>query len=245
MEMEKFKQYLKENIDDFNQRYGSFRDYEELFFKEFANRLLRKYGPTETRIANRHFAELKLDIDLFERTSYLVVADVVYSEDKKHLIKYDEFKPENVFEIPDFVEVVDDRAVTGTRIKELILPDTVKHLGREAFADNYALAKVTFGAVQSSGQNVFCNCKNLKAVEVASENNLWYFRGDNDSSPFIYGARLYVNGELRDTITVPEEAGKSINLRSFNGCKSIKHIHFSKDNASLDELLYYTFIYKI
>lgn len=180
-------------------------------FDHLAKELLRECGAIEfTKVAT--VVEKETGTNLFEHINehYTIIDDVVFSADKKELIKYAPEKDTVSYKIPEFVEIIAPNAFTG----------------------NEFLTEIIIGKLKYVNSNAFIACPKLKTVHTDNIDHIWKCGwSDINSSPFINGACLYINGMLCDTLTLPNRGG---NIRAFQGCESIKHIKFNENNELLE-----------
>ena len=126
---------------------------------------------------------------------------------------------------------------------EIILPDTVKTVGANAFYNCFGLQKVTLGGVESIGANAFANAKNLKSVVAGtslktvganafadcdalekveiSDANAWagVEFTDNLSNPLYYAKALYMEGKAVESLTI--DMATEIKARAFMNCETL------------------------
>jgi len=180
-------------------------------FDHLAKELLRECGAIEfTKVATAVAKATGTNLFAYINEHYTIIDDVVFSADQKELIKYAPEKETVSYKIPDFVEV--------------IAPD--------AFRGNEFLTEIIIGKLKYVNSNAFVDCPKLKAVHTDNIDHIWKCGwSDINSSPFINGAWLYVNGTPCDTLTLLNNGG---NIRAFQGCKSIKHIKFDENNEMLE-----------
>lgn len=108
---------------------------------------------------------------------------------------------------------------TGTA-EVVSIPDNVKEIGEEAFADNDNLVKVTIGGqVEKVGYRAFADCDNLRTIQVG------------DSVEELETAAFSNNRELRN---VNLGAGlKKIGSGVFAGCSQLSELSLSENNSYL------------
>lgn len=209
-------------------------------FVKFSAEIAKKYGVSGLKSIQKCWQSMIQGLNLVDearKSYYIDNENVIFSLDRKKLIRFDPgfdsaaYKEE--YTIPPFVETVEDGAFANNiYLKKIVIPDNVKRLGNKAFQNCKNLQELVFGKVKSGGSQIFDGCKNLAKVYVDDENNLWNYVSD-DSSPFKYGADLYVNGCLGKAVYFPVGG----NISSFIGCKSIKEIYFEGDNKSIEWIL--------
>ena len=195
--------------------------------KEFAIELARECGS----VALERIGEvLETNLEYLILSEYVIVDGVVFTADKKRLVKYAPEKCDKSYVIPSFAETIDKDAFEGNKyLMELTIPENVKCIGSRAFANSAKLSKINWSGSRTAGSNVFVDCKNLKSIYTDDVDYIWNYLCDNDGSPFINGADLYVGGKLCEEITVPQGSFKG-SLHSFKNCTSIKNIKFNEDN---------------
>ena len=222
MEQRELQLYLDEFL-----KYHNNDDWEA-----FANQGLRDFGVREAQ----HISQM-LKKDLIQITNYYIEDDVVFSYDKKRLIKYSPERWAEEYCIPNFVENIDDKAFKGSRyLKKVVLSDNISHIGSRAFENCKQLCEVFLGHHKSMGSNVFVNCPKLKIVRVTELDSLWGCGCDNYGSPFINNAVLYINDEVCEKLVVPMDA-KYVCWSIFKGCTSIKNIEFESNNECIINFL--------
>ncbi len=132
----------------------------------------------------------------------------------------------------------------GGTVTELKIPDSVTHIGENAFVRHDALTKVSFGSgLKSMGAYAFFGCKNLRTIEL-SANNTAFIAGYNclvevSSKTLVLGTfncsipELDAVTTIRSgafgyydigSITIPESV-KTIEENAFYGCK-VTNFHF-------------------
>ena len=203
-------------------------------YSEFAPELLRWCGSIVMRKIED---ELGTFISYY-RNRYIIIDDVVFSIDKKKLVRYSPEKTDEEWVIPDCVETIGDAAFQGSEhLKRVTIPKNIRHIGSRAFDDSSSLAEIVWDTPKATGGSyVFVNCPNLKTVITDDAQKLWEYNCDNEGSPFINGACLIVGDEVCEELAVPENC-MDITLRAFQGCTSIEHISFKENNKYIEEVL--------
>ena len=133
---------------------------------------------------------IKMEANI-ENAYYTAIEGVLYTKDKKTLVKYPQGKEELRFDIPDSVTEIGGKAFQDcVYLQEILLPQSVTDIGARAFENCLALEKVnipekitkleggTFSgcgtletlnipdSVTAIADSVFYNCTNLKAIVI-------------------------------------------------------------------------------
>ena len=179
----------QENINKIIEDYGD--DY-----SNFAPELLRRCGS----IVLKKFEDKCGPFISYYRNHYVIIDDVVFSTDKKELVRYSPEKVDESYVIPEHVETIHDGAFQGCEhLKRVTISKNIHHIGSRAFADSSSLAEIVWDTPKATGGSyVFVNCPNLKTVITDDAQKLANFVHDNEGSPFVNGAQLIVNGEICD-----------------------------------------------
>lgn len=117
---------------------------------------------------------------------------------------------------------------TGTE-KSVSIPNTVKIIGEEAFANNETITEVTFSDnVKEVRYGAFGNCTNLKTVHV-----------NNELEEIHSGA--FANCKSLESFTIPEKL-KDLGNGVFAGCKKLDSVQISDGNEyfSFDDGVIYS-----
>lgn len=202
-------------------------------YSEFAPELLRWCGSIVMR---------KIEDELGTFISYycdryVIIDDVVFSTDKKKLVRYSPEKSDEEYVIPDCVETICDAAFQGSEhLKRVTISKNISHIGFRAFDDSSSLAEIVWDTPKATGGSyVFVNCPKLKKVITDDVQKLWGYCCDNEGSPFINGACLINGDKMCNELTVPDCT--DVTLRAFQGCTSIENVDFKVHNKYLERLL--------
>lgn len=125
-----------------------------------------------------------------ENTFYCTENNILYTHNKEKLIKYPCHKEEGEFNVPEGVahiacaafqdtadlkriniprtlETIGDRAFFNSSIREIILPEGMKRIGKMAFSHCTFLEKAIIpGTIIELGDRAFTECNKLKEVNV-------------------------------------------------------------------------------
>ena len=202
-------------------------------YSNFAPDLLRYCGS----IALKKAEEALGTMVSYYRDRYVIIDDVVFSTDKKELVRYSPEKTDESYVIPDYVETIRDGAFQGSEhLKQVTISKNIRHIGNRAFSDSSNLAEIVWDTPEATGGSyVFENCPKLKTVITDDVKKLFGYKCDNDGSPFINGACLMEDGEVCENLSIPDDA--DITLRAFQGCTSIKNVEFKENNKYIKKLL--------
>ena len=142
----------------------------------------------------------------YYRDRYVIIDDVVFSIDKKELVRYSPEKTDESYVIPEHVATIRDGAFQGSEhLKRVTISKNIHHIGSRAFSDSSNLAEIVWDTPEATGGSyVFENCPKLKAVITDDAQKLLNYKHDNEGSPFINGAQLIVNGEICDISSTEE-----------------------------------------
>ena len=202
-------------------------------YSEFAPELLRWCGS----IVMRKIEDELGTFIAYYRDRYVIIDDVVFSTDKKKLVRYSPEKTDEEYVIPDCVETICDAAFQGSEhLKRVTISKNIRHIGFRAFDDSSSLAEIVWDTPKAiGGSYVFVNCPKLKKVITDYVQKLWGYCCDNEGSPFINGACLMVDGEVCENLSIPDDADTT--LRAFQSCTSIKNVEFKENNKYIEKLL--------
>jgi hypothetical protein len=190
----------KEKFDKLMEKYDE--DLKNNDFSNFAPDLLRYCGAIVMKRIEEDFGTF---ISHY-RDRYVIIDDVVFSTDKKELVRYSPEKTDETYVIPEFVETICDGAFQGSEhLKQVNISKNIRRIGNRAFSDSSNLAEIVWDTPEATGGSyVFENCPKLKAVITDDAQKLLNYKHDNEGSPFINGAQLIVNGEICDISSTEE-----------------------------------------
>ena len=190
----------KEKLEKLIEKYDE--DLKAYDYSNFAPDLLRYCGAIVMKRIEEDFGTFIS----YYRNSYVVIDDVVFSTDKKELVRYSPEKTDESYVIPEHVETIRDGAFQGSEhLKRVTISKNIHHIGNRAFADSSALSEIVWNTPKTTGGSyVFVNCPNLKTVITDDAQKIANYVHDNEGSPFVNGAQLIVNGEICD-ISILEE----------------------------------------
>ena len=99
---------------------------------------------------------------------YCSIDGVLFTKDKKTLLKYPAGRPDKSYTVPDTVTEIAENAFKGCSNLEYIhLPETPITIGNGAFQDCISLKKIKFDASFPGGcWAIFSNCKDLENIEI-------------------------------------------------------------------------------
>lgn len=117
--------------------------------------------------------------------------------------------------LPNTVNTISDYAFKGTDIKSISIPESVKHIGKEAFRYCNQLESLSFPkGVHHISEGILYGCQKLSKVRLPS-------------SIKTLGNRAFCGCENLDSITIPDGV-ITISEECFAYCKSIKDIYIPK-----------------
>ena len=149
--------------------------------------------------------------------------------------------------------------LNGEEVKDLVIPNSVKSIGEDAFRNCYRLTSVTIGnsvtsigdgafwrcygltsvtipnSVTSIGSSAFANCDGLTSVhisDIAAWCNIAF--SNSDSNPLYYAHHLYLNGEEVKDLVIPNSV-TSIGDCTFYGCSGLTLVTIPNSVTSIGE----------
>ncbi len=97
--------------------------------------------------------------------SYITVNGIIYSKDKKEIVKYPMAKEGTAFSVPAGAEVIGALAFYGCKsLVKITLPDSVKEIGASAFSLSGIKTIAVPDGVKEIGFNAFSTCEALTEV---------------------------------------------------------------------------------
>lgn len=99
-------------------------------------------------------------------TAYCVEDGVLFSKDMQTLVCWPGRKAANEYRIPSSVKTIDSYAFYGANISRVVLPDTVKNIWGEAFANSLIRSIDIPSGVEYISSFCFNNCSKLVSVTI-------------------------------------------------------------------------------
>ncbi len=166
---------------------------------------------------------------------YSSVDGVLYSKDKTTLVCYPAGKTDEIYTVLDGVELIEYYAFSSClKLKEIILPDSLKSIDDWAFNNCAALTKINLpGGLVSIGASAFRNCRAIEElmvpdsvtfIDVAAFYNCQGLKSIklSENIDSIYGATFTSCSSL-ENIKIPESV-KTVYSQAFYGCDSFTEL---------------------
>ncbi|MBQ4204590.1 MAG: leucine-rich repeat domain-containing protein [Thermoguttaceae bacterium] len=159
--------------------------------------------------------------------AYCSIDGVLFTKDKKTLIRYPEGKREKEYAVPDGVTAIGDEAFRGSQLNSLILPDSVTAIGVGAFLGSSLTSLVLPSGVAALSGYALTNCSSLTSVVLP------------DGLTSIGKLAFWECSSLK-TLVLPASV-TAIERGAFDGCASLTSIEVAKDAVaygSVDGVLF-------
>ncbi len=142
--------------------------------------------------------------------------------------------------IPSGVTGLDTYVFNGcSGLKNIVFSEGITTFGMYSLRNCSSLLSVNIpSTVTTIGNNAFDGCTSLKRVDitdVAAWCNINFVT--ENANPLYFAHNLYVNGELAETVDVPEGV-KTIPTYAFEGCTSMKNINLPYSLTSIGSLAF-------
>lgn len=122
----------------------------------------------------------------------MYIDGILFSDNQKELIKFSKDWDKEIYVVPDGVEIIADGAFRGSGLKEIILPDSINTIGRNAF-NLIGYPFVEYHSIQMPA-------KAMQIGELAFDPTLYYARSGLKDSNGKYYLRFRFN-----SIIIPVE----------------------------------------
>ena len=158
---------------------------------------------------------------------YSSVDGVLYNKEKTALVCYPAGKSDEIYSVLDGVELIDYYGFSSClKLKEIVLPNSLKTIDDWAFNNCTALAKINLpDGLTSIGASAFRNCRAIKELIVP------------DSVTFIDGAAFY-NCQGLKSIKLSESID-SIYRGTFTSCSSLENINIPESVKTVYSQAFY------
>ena len=123
--------------------------------------------------------------------SFVAVDGILFSKDLTRLVCYPAAKSDTSYTIPYGVESIASGAFTNNRnLTDVVIPETVKYIGEEAFASSRALRTIELHDSLSSNYAFnFSWCDSLKTVRFTNPRNIIFYESNNIERVFYTGEK--------------------------------------------------------
>ncbi len=133
--------------------------------------------------------------------------------------------------------------LSGSRVKSVVIPNSVTHLGYDAFNDCQYLEHITIGESLkvSSDDFFFAGCGNIKSLtwNAINPGGYFYIYGRNNIEQFSIGEHVervpdgIINGSKIQSVTIPSSV-TTVDDGAFMACSNLTSIVVEQGNAVLD-----------
>lgn len=172
----------------------------------------------------------RIDVDQ-DNEAYISEDGVLYNKDKTILMQYPSRKPGGIFEIPNTVEIISDKACMNAEyLEKVIIPESLVEIGHSAFASSKKLEKVVFPTVSNIeiiGESAFNNCESLKTITIPNS-----VSGIENYA--FYGCESLENLEFQEASIV-----EIIGYSAFSYCSNLTEVILPNSVKDLGDYAFY------
>jgi TPR repeat protein/glycosyltransferase involved in cell wall biosynthesis/predicted phosphohydrolase len=205
---------------------------------------------------NKFFAEK-------ENRYYYTSSGVLYSKDKRVLVRFPSGMSIMEFLIPEFVEIIGDYAFQNCRnLKKIVLQNGVKIIGNSAFDDCKNLKNIIIPAsvwkigdwafhgcdnikefrlsenVKMIGKYAFGSCERLEKIEVDGRNDFYKSVTGSLYSKDMKCLYQYAIGKKEKIFSLPKET-ETIEFRAFSDAYSLRLVDSTSAKIVKEKAFYY------
>ena len=145
---------------------------------------------------------------------------ILFSKDKKTLIKYPCALAYTEYTIPDTVEIIDKYAFSSCSLSSVIFGDNVREIEQSAFVDCENISEINLGKnIHTIGSDAFARCNSIENVIIP------------DNVIFVSGA--FSGCSNLKSIYYGKSVSNALNSWDFSGCTSLEKIEVSPENKIL------------
>ncbi len=130
-----------------------------------------------------------------------------------------------------------DNALSGyINLKEIVLPDSLTHIGENAFKNCNGLMEISIpNNVKSIETDAFTGCNNLSKVYITDLSKWCNINfSSTKSNPLYFAKNLYLNGSLIEELTIPDGIS-SIKDYTFYGATGLKGVRIPNSVTAISE----------
>ncbi len=161
-----------------------------------------------------------------ENQHYKAVDNVLFSKDGTELVLYPSAREGNAYIIPDGTEIIGDESIRFCgSLTSVIIPDSVKTIGRNTFELTPITEIIIPDSVESVGEYAFSACQNLGNVGLS--------RSITEIANGTFTDCISLNN-----ITIPSNV-KKIGDMAFAACAGLKSVTISKNVKEIGDRAFY------
>lgn len=124
---------------------------------------------TVTSILDRAFCGCSFTVDN-ENPSYTSVDGSLFNKEKTSLICYGGLSDVTSYDIPEGVTVIGDHAFYACGLTEVVIPESIESIGKNAFCFSSQLKSVVLPkATKKIGREAFYGCDSLKSIKIQNK----------------------------------------------------------------------------
>lgn len=180
---------------------------------------------------------------------YTSIDGILFNKDVTQLIYFPSYKRLNEYTIPDSVISIFDKAFRGSILDHVYIPENVKNIGKEAFADCRCLENIELPPfINKIDDGVFSGCSKLQFINVPAcvkkiGNKAFYWcqkleHIELPDSLEEIGSNAFAECEKLQRINIPNGI-KEISSCAFSNCSKLDSINIGKD---IQEIKFGTFM---
>ena len=176
----------------------------------------------------KNLAEIRVSKD---NPSYVDIDGVLFSKTEKHLISCPPRWPMNYLDIPEGIEIINERAFYGcTSLRIINIPDSVTAIGWNIGDDELPLDDLLDVLTR---RNVFKDCENLIEIHVSKNNDIFMSIDGVLFNKINKHLICYPAGLTAANYNIPQGV-RSIGVNAFYGCTSLRSINIPDSVTNID-----------